>query len=227
MSLVKLRTEVGNSIHALLDKHGLKCPYPTLFSGKDLEWLRGLKLGFIDDAVLKNLLAVLESLNVQVSLIDAKIASLAYNDGRVKLLMTMPGLDYFAASLLLAEICDIDRFSSDKRLVGWAGLAPSIHQSGDRTVYGRVGRGGNRLVRWVLVEAAQAAIRSDERFRRFYERYASRKGCQKAVVAVAHEMLRIVYYMLKRNEPYRGERRGLSVKKFKRLERKALFGLQV
>ncbi len=49
----------------------------------------------------------------------------------------------------------------------------------------------------------------------------------KAVVAVAHEMLRIVYYMLKRNEPYRGERRGLSVRKFKRLERKALFGLQV
>ncbi|MGC8936725.1 MAG: hypothetical protein ACP5KV_05105 [Candidatus Methanomethylicaceae archaeon] len=81
-------------------------------------------------------------------------------------------------------------------------------------------------MRWVLVEAAQAAIRSDERFRTFYERYASRKGHQKAVVAVAHEMLRIVYYMLKRNEPYRGERRCLSMRKFKRLERKALFGLQ-
>jgi len=45
---------------------------------------------------------------------------------------------------LFAEICDINRFSSDKKLVGWAGLAPSVHQSGDKTVYGRVGRGGNR-----------------------------------------------------------------------------------
>jgi transposase len=65
---------------------------------------------------------------------------------------------------------------SDKKLVGWAGLAPTVHQSGERTVYGGVGRGGNRLVRWVLVEAAQAAVRSDERFRIFYEGYASRKG---------------------------------------------------
>jgi hypothetical protein len=93
-------------------------------------------------------------------------------------------------------------------------------------VYGRVGTCGNRLVRWVLVEAAQAAVRSDERFREFYERYAGRKGCQRAVVAVAHEMLRIIYFMLKRGEPYRGGRRELSRRKFMRLERRALFGLQ-
>jgi len=161
---------------------------------------------------------------VQISLVDARIASLAYNDDRVRLLMTMPGLDYFSASC-----CGDLRYqiSSDKRLVSWAGLAPSVHQSGERTAFGRVGRYGNRLVRWVLVEAAQAAVRSDERFRMLYERYASRKGCQKSVVAVAHEMLRIVYYMLKRSEPYRGENRRLSMRKLKRLERRALSGLQV
>jgi len=225
ISLVKLRTEVGNRVHALLDKHRLKCPYPTLFSEKGVEWLKGLKLSFTDDVVLTSFLSLLEYVDVQISLVDAKIASLAYNDDRVRLLMTMPGLDYFSASLLVAEICDINRFSSDKRLVSWAGLAPSVHQSGERTVFGRVGRHGNNLVRWVLVEAAQAAVRSDERFRMLYERYASRKGCQKAVVAVAHEMLRIVYYMLKRSEPYRGGNRCLSMRKLKRLERKALSGL--
>ena len=54
---------------------------------------------------------------------------------------------------------DVNRFSSDKKLVGWAGLAPSVHQSSERTVYGRVGRSGNRLVRWVLVEAAVPAMK--------------------------------------------------------------------
>ena len=136
-------------------------------------------------------------------------------------------MDYFAASLLLAEICDVNRFSSDKKLVSWAGLAPGVRQSGDKTVRGGITRRGNRLVRWVLVQAAQTARIHDERFREFYERYARRKGHQKAVVAVAHEMLRIVYLMLRRNEPYRGGDSRLRRRKLKRLEGKAVAGLQV
>jgi len=225
--LVKMGTEVKNRIHALLDKHGVRCPYKTLFSKKGLEWLKGLKLGFTDDAVLRSDLALLQALNEQIGFMEAKIAAVAVNDEGVRLLMTMPGLGYFAASLLVAEICDISRFSSDKRLVAWAGLAPGVHQSGDKTVQGRITRQGNKLVRWVVVQSAQVARLHDERFREFYERYAKRRGDKKAVVAVAHEMLRIVWFMLKRNEAYRGERRGLSWRKFKGLERVALGGFQV
>lgn len=225
--LVKMRTEVKNRIHALLDRHGLRCPYKTLFSKKDLEWLCSLKLGFSDDAVLRSELALLEALDEQISFMEAKIAAVAVNDERVRLLMTMPGLGCFAASLLVAEICDISRFSSDKKLVSWAGLAPGIRQSGDKVVHGRITRQGNRLVRWVLVQAAHIARLHDERFREFYERYARRKGDKKAVVAVAHEMLRVVWFMLKRNEAYRGEKCDLSRRKLKRLERVALVGLQV
>jgi transposase len=174
ISLVKIRTEVKNRVHALLDKHGLKCPYTTLFSKRGVEWLGSLRLGFIDDAVLSSFLALLEALDMQISLVEAKIA-IAVDDGRVKLLMTMPGLDYFSASLLVAEIGDVNRFSSDKKFVAWAGLAPSVHQSGDKTMRGGITRQGNKLVRWVMVEAAQTARIHDERFRGFYERYASRK----------------------------------------------------
>ena len=90
--------------------------------------------------------------------------------------MTVPGLDYFSASLLAAEICDINRFSSDKGLVSWAGLAPGVNQSGDKTVHGRITRQGNKLVRWVMVQAAQTARLHDERFKEFYERYSGRKA---------------------------------------------------
>jgi transposase len=190
--LVKMGTEVKNRIHALLDKHGLRCPYPTLFSKKGVEWLRSLRLGFTDDAVLRSDLALLESLGEQIAFMEAKIAAVAVNDEGARLLMTMPGLGYFAASLLVAEICDINRFTSDKKLVAWAGLAPGVHQSGDKTVHGRTTRQGNKLVRWVMVQAAQMARLHDERFKEFYERYSKRRGHQKAIVAVAHEMLRIV-----------------------------------
>ena len=103
----------------MLDKHGLKCPYTTLFSKKGVEWLRSLRLGFIDDAVLSSFLALLEALDVQISLVEAEIAAIALDDERVKLLTTMPGLDYFSASLLVAEIGDVNRFSSDEKLVAW------------------------------------------------------------------------------------------------------------
>ena len=227
ISLVKVKTEVKNRIHSLLDRHGLRCPFKTLFSKKGLKWLHSLELGFTDDAVLRSDLALLSVLGEQIAFVEGKIAALSVDDERVKLLMTMPGLGYFAASLLVAEICDIGRFSSDKRLVSWAGLAPGVQQSGDKSRGGRITKQGNKLVRWVLVEAAKNACRYDERFREFYERYARRKGGQKAVVAVAHEMLRVVWFMLRRNEPYRGGRSDLSVRKLKRLERLGHIGLQV
>ena len=167
--MVKVRTEVKNRVHALLDKHGLRSPYKSLFSKKGLKRLRGLELGFIDDVVLKSDLALLTVLDEEVGFMDGKIAASAVDDERVKLLMTMSGLGYSAASLLVAEICGINRFSSDKKLVSWSDLAPSVHHSGERAAGGRITKQGNRLVRWVMVQAAHTARLHDERFRRFYE----------------------------------------------------------
>ena len=63
--------------------------------------------------------------------------------------------------LLLAEIGDTNGFSNDERLASWAGLAPSIHQSGEKTKIGGVSRPGNKKVRWVMIQYAQAACRFD------------------------------------------------------------------
>jgi transposase len=225
MSFVKTRTEVKNRVQSLLHRCGFRCPYGDLFSKRGLEWLRGLNFNAVDVVVLKSGLALLDALNEQVAALESHVAASAVMDERVKLLMTMPGIDYFAASLLVSEICDIGRFRSDKALVCWAGLAQSIHQSGNVTRIGRITRQGNSRVRWVLVQCAQTARLHDERFRRFYEGYVRSKGHGKAIVAVAHEMLRIVYFMLKRMEPYRGEDRRLTGIKVKRLERRADIGL--
>jgi len=226
LKLVKSRTEVKNRIHSLLDKHCLSMPYPTPFSKKNIAWLRDQSLGFMDDAILRSDLAMLESVDEQVDLMEEKIAVLAVEDPQVRLLMTMTGVGYFTAMLLLAEIGDINRFSSDKRLASWAGLAPSVHQSGDKTRIGGVSGPGNKRVRWVMVQCAHAACRFDPRLRSFYERYSKRKGGKKAVVAVAHEMIRIIFYMLKRGEAYRGEDRKVTERKLKSMERRALNGLR-
>ena len=226
LRLVKTRTEVKNRIHSLLDKHGLRMPHKTAFSKKSVAWLQEQSLDFMDDAILRSDLVILEAVETQIRRIEERIAVLAVENSQVRLLMTMTGVGYFSAMLLLAEIGDISRFSSDKRLASWAGLAPRVHQSGEKIRIGGVAGPGNKRVRWLMVQCAHSACRFDPRLRGFYERYSKRRGSKKAVVAVAHEMIRIVFYMLKRGETYRGERKGVTERKLKNLERMALNGLR-
>ena len=101
----------------------------------------------------------------------------------------------------------------DKQFSSCMGLVPSVHQSGERIRVGGVSRQGNKRLRWALVESAKTAVRHDAWLGEMYERVSRRRGSGCATVAVAHEMARILYFMLVRNEPYRGENRGLTERK--------------
>jgi len=226
MNLVKNRTMVKNRIHGLLDKHGLRMPGAYPFSGGNVDWLRGLSLGFMDDAILRSDLALLEALDDQVELIETKIAVIAVEERQVRLLMTMTGVGYFTAMLILSEVGDIGRFRSEKAFASWMGLAPVVRQSGERTWVGGVPRQSNGRLRAALVECAQAAVRFDPRFRGLHERVSRRRGSGCATVAVAHEMARIMYFMLSRGETYRDSDVGLVERKLKKMGRKALVGLR-
>ena len=219
-----MRTQIKNRIHSLLDKHTLKSPF-GLWSKKHIAWLREQDLGFIDNAIIKSQLAILATLEEQIRLIENKIAAMAVEDPQVKLLMTMPGIGYFTASMLVAEIGDINRFRSDKKISSWAGLAPRIHQSGGTTRIGRVGQ-GNKRVSGLLTQCAHNARQHDARFKWFYDRYSKRSGKGKALVAVAHEMIRIVYFMLRDNEPYRGQNVEMTTRKLKSMKYRASISLQ-
>jgi hypothetical protein len=77
-----------------------------------------------------------------------------------------------------------------------------------------------------LVESAQTAVRYDARLRGMYERVSRRRGSGCAMVAVAHEMARIMFFMLSRNEPYRDADGGLVERKLKNMRKSALDGLR-
>jgi len=226
LRLVRTRTEVKNRIHSLLDKHGLRMPETSSFSKVNIAWLRSLSLRFMDDAILRSDLALLETVDGQVEVIEEKIAALAAEDHQVRLLMTMTGVGYFTAMLIMVEVGDIGRFRSDKRFASWMGLVPSVHQSGERTRIGGVSGPGNKRLRWVMVECAHTAVRHDARLGALYERQLRRRSEGSAMVAVAHEMARIVYFMLRKDEPYRGENRGLTERKLKNMSVRALNGLR-
>jgi transposase len=144
LSLVKSRTAVKNRIHGLPDKHGLRMPGSTAFSRGNVAWLKGLRLGSMDDAILRSDIALLEALDTQIMIIEEKIAVIAVEDNRVQLLMTMSGVGYFTAMLILCEVGDVHRFNGGKHFASWMGLVTSVHQSGERTGVVGVSRQGDR-----------------------------------------------------------------------------------
>lgn len=217
-SLMQMRVEVKNRIHALLDKHELSYKYTDLFGKQGLEWLRNLQLPTPDQQILHSSLQVLDTLSEQVQSMDIQIAKDAVTEDQAKLLITMPGVDYYAAMILLSEIGDVKRFASPEKLVSWVGLAPQVHQSGETHWTGHITRKGSKRARWILGQCAQSARQHDPRLREFYERIERKHGSSKAIVAVARKMLSIMHVMLTRNEPYRGENRELTQQKHKRLE---------
>jgi len=213
--LVRMRSTVKNRVHALLDERGQWCAYSDLFGKRSLKWLRELELGSLDRLMLDNHLCHVESLNAQIGRVDVEVRRRASLDEDARLLLSLTGVDVYTALLIRSQIGDIGRFPDYKRLVSWAGLAPSLHQSGSVEIHGGVTKQGSKMLRWIMVEAARSAVRHDERMRRFYERVKRRRGDGKVIVAVACKMLKIIWFMLTRREPYmsRNERRyGVKLK---------------
>jgi transposase len=122
----------------------------------------------------------------------------------IELLDTIPGVDQRGAEVIVAEIgIDMSRFETAPRLAAWAGVAPGNDESAGKQRSGKT-RKGNRSLRGVLTQLAHAAVRTKGTYlSALYHRLAARRGKQRAIVAVAHSIMRSVFHMLSRNEPYR------------------------
>lgn len=121
----------------------------------------------------------------------------------IELLDTIPGISARTAEILLAEIgTDMTRFPSAKHLSSWAGMCPGNNESAGKRKTGKT-RKGSKWLRQVLTEAAHGAAATKNTYLgALYRRLAPRRGTRKALVAVGHAILVIVYHVLKRGEPY-------------------------
>jgi len=118
------------------------------------------------------------------------------------LLQTIPGIGEIAAALILIEIGDdLSHFGNADRFASWGALCPGNHESAGKRKSGKT-RKGNSMVRYLLCEAANGAIRTLTVFREKYRGLVVRRGHKKAIVAIAHKLIRTIYFMLTRRETY-------------------------
>ena len=97
---------------------------------------------------------------------------------------------------------DVSRFPRGKQVASYLGLIPREHSSGGRQKLGAITKQGNRMMRMLLVEAAQAAVRYDPEFRKEYRHRCHRKPKAVAKVAAARKLAIRLYWMLRTHKPY-------------------------
>jgi transposase len=194
---------VKNRIHSVLHRHLIEEPVPDLFAQKGRAFLRRVDLPDDERLQLDLDLGLLESLEAAREVARQGLARLAHDHPQAQLLMTIPGIDYPTAVGLIAAVGDIARFPSSRKLVSYFGLNPTVHQSAERCYTGRISKRGRTHARWLLVEAAHAAVRSPGPLRAFFLRLKRRRGTNVAAVAAARKLTVILWHILTEGEPYR------------------------
>jgi transposase len=154
--------------------------------------------------VLTELLSQIDNLEETIARFDQEIVEYCrpFEDA-VVLLDTIPGVARETAENIVAEIgIDMSRFPTANHLASWAGVAPGNNESAGKKRSGRVKK-GNKPLGVVLNQAAHAASRTKDTYLSAqYHRLAGRRGKKRALVAVAHSILIISYFMIKRHVPY-------------------------
>jgi transposase len=121
----------------------------------------------------------------------------------VELLDSVPGISQRAAEIVVAELgVDLQRFPSAKHLASWAGMCPGTKESGGKRLSGKT-RKGNVWLRQVLIEIAHVASKTKDTYLAAqYRRIAARRGKKRALIALGHTILVIIYHILTERKPY-------------------------
>jgi len=182
-------------------------------------------LELLNRAVLRVLLSLIKVFDDEIKRLDEMIAAHIDEHEELKRLteqiMSIPGVGFITAAVIVAEVGDFNRFSDAKKLVSWAGLSPRVSESAGKQKDGKITKRGSPYLRRALHEAANVVTRSKRPLvlYRFYRRVSGRRGLQKAKTALARKILTIIYHLVVQGELFEGKNesyRGLHERKVKR-----------
>lgn len=149
--------------------------------------------------LLGHLLGQMKQLEDQIAVITAEIEQhVKPDEDLIRRLDTIPGIDRIAAWTVLAEIgTDMSVFGDARHLASWAALCPGLRESGGKRLSGKT-RKGNRYLRRILCQCAWGATRDQDSYlAALFRRIRARRGEQKANMAVAHQLLTIIFHILR------------------------------
>ncbi len=199
--LVTIRARVKNELQHLCLNQGVQRKR-KLWSKAGQQVLRELPLRPWAGRRRDDLLGLLAMLDRQIEPLDEAVKAEAQRDKMALLLQTQPGVGPITALAYVLTMGDVSRFPRGKQVASYLGLIPREHSSGGRQKLGAISKQGNRMLRMLLVEAAQSTVRLDPQFKKEYLHRSHQKGKSVAKVAAARKLAVRLYWMLRTGKPY-------------------------
>jgi transposase len=205
LHLVRHRTALKNRIHATLLAFGHPCPVSDLFGVAGRRLLDQLELPEPWAGDVTAALRLIDVLDGEIDDCEAALRREGAEHHYVPTLMTAPGIGPVLGYTIAAEIGDISRFPTPKKLVGYTGLCPSVDQSGGHDWRGSLAKNGPKYLRWALIEAATHASRHPvyrDRYQHTEARLGRQRGPSIARVDIARRLTEAIWHMLTDNKPF-------------------------
>jgi transposase len=204
--LVQMRTKLLNVVRGLARQQRIELRPRALLAQGGWEQLTEATLSPALREVVAAYQATVDAASTALTALDRQLTRRAERDPRVARLESIPGVGRISAQTLVAAVDTIDRFRSAKKLVAYAGLAPSVRASGERVEYGRITKQGRSEIRAVWVQAAHAVLAVKGALaaplQRWCDRVARRRGKKTALVALARKLLTIAFHLLREGTSY-------------------------
>jgi transposase len=199
--LVQIRTRVKNELQHLMLNQGMQ-KKQKLWSEEGRATLASLPLEPWTDRRRQDLLHLLSMLDGQLEKLNDAVTQVAGHYPDVHLLMSQPGVGAVTALAFVLTVGDVRRFPRGKQVASYLGLIPREYSSGGKQRMGGISKQGNRLLRFLLVEAANIAVRFDPVFRKEYLHRCHQKHFTVAKVAAARKLAIRLYWILRTQTPY-------------------------
>jgi transposase len=192
--LVQMRTRVKNQLHAIALNEGVQ-RRSRLFSKAGRAQLESFALAPWTARRRQDLLRLLDQLTPQIAELSQAIEQEAEQRPEVQRLMTHPGVGPITALAFVLVLGRTDRFRCGKQVGSYLGLIPCEDSSADKHRWGHLSKQGNTLLRYLLIEAAQAAVRCDPQWRRRFLHLAMRRQRNIAIAAMARKLAVSLYWL--------------------------------
>jgi transposase len=199
--LVQMRTRIMNQLQALAMNEGRRWK-SKLWSEQGRAELEKLALAPWASRRRRELLELLDRMNPTIEELTAAVEQEARKRPEVLRLMTHPGVGPLTALAFVLIIGTPSRFHRGKQIGNYVGMIPSENSSGGKQRLGHISKQGNSLLRFLLVEAAQAAARNDADWRRRYIHLAMRRHKSIAKVAMGRRLGVRLYWMWRNGYAY-------------------------
>ena len=222
VKLGKSISSTKNSIIGYLKREGLFETLPETdnnFSVKRRKAMKEIRFNNQKDIVLTTMIDRLEFFEKQSVSLEVEIKRSAKESEDVKLLMSIPGIDYYLASLLSSYIGNVKRFETSDKLASFFGVITSTKDSSTIKRRGHMSKEGSQTARWALSIAVDTIILRNKSIREYYDSVKNRKGSGKfAHVSTMRKLIRMIFTMLTEREEWKYENPGLTENKLSRLE---------